>query len=226
MNALRHLPAAALLALWGLTASCHRRAATPPEGRTDDAVQTFVGRAQQCSRLYTTEYTLRKIVIFDDEVRLKGQIMNRTVNVKLSVGDRKVAIPITVTLKGYVDMSRLTASNVERTPRGLTITLPDPGVVLSATRVDTRGMKQVVGIARKRFTAQELEALERQGVDSVMAHLGETGIIEQTRADAARTLVPLLRQLGYEDEQITVRFAGGVTDEPWPAHIQIERRKD
>lgn len=219
-HALARMLAAFTLGLLA-TACSHKQsdgAAAP-----SDEVATFVGRARSCSRLYTTEYVLRKIVVFDDEVRLKGNVLNRQVNVKISVGNRKVAIPMSVTLKGYVDLSGFTARNVERTATGLVVTLPDPQVVVSSTRIDTRGIKQVVSLTRRDFTPQELEALERQGVDSIKAHIGETGIVEQTRTDVARTLWPLLTQLGYRDEQIEVRFRDDLGRELPPEAVHIEK---
>lgn len=103
-----------------------------------DTVPMMVMQIQKCSRLYTAEYNVRKIVTHDDVMRLKGNIMNTPVNIKLPVGDRKIAIPISARLKPYIDFSQFSDKNIERDGDKITIILPDPKVALTSSSVDRR----------------------------------------------------------------------------------------
>lgn len=58
----------------------------------------------------------------------------------------------------------------------------------------------------RNFTDAERSSFERQGRDSIIASLPQSGIIENARASAARILVPLLTQMGYKEEDITITF--------------------
>ena len=60
------------------------------------------------------------------------------------VGYRKVAIPIDVTLKGYIDFADFTVDNVSREGDLLVITLPDPKVMLTASKIDHKKARQYV----------------------------------------------------------------------------------
>ena len=84
--------------------------------------------------------------------------------------------------------------------------LPDPRVELTATKVDHKQTRQFVRFLGRNFTDAERSSFERQGRDSIIASLPQSGIIENARASAARILVPLLTQMGYKEEDITITF--------------------
>lgn len=171
-----------------------------------DTVPMMVMQIQKCSRLYTAEYNVRKIVTHDDVMRLKGNIMNTPVNIKLPVGDRKIAIPISAKLKAYIDFSQFSDKNIERDGDKITIILPDPKVALTSSSVDQENIRQYVALTRTHFTDAEMAQYESQGRKAILQDIPSLGIIEMAKENSARVLVPMLVQMGYKEENITVAF--------------------
>lgn len=190
---------------WVLAVSCSSRSGETE--RAVDTLQVLVTQIQQCSRLYTAEYQIHKIVTHDDVLRLQGQLTGQDYDVSLPLlGDRKIAIPIDATLKAYIDFDGFSAENVERDGTKITITLPDPKVKLTSTKVDHRNVKKYVALLRSDFTDQELTSYERQGRAAIIAAIPETGIVESARQNAARTLIPMMMQMGFSEQDITITF--------------------
>ena len=63
-----------------------------------DTLATLVARVQQQSRLYAADCMVHKVVLFTDKSQIDGGLVKFN-----KVGYRKIAIPIDVTLKGYID---------------------------------------------------------------------------------------------------------------------------
>ena len=171
-----------------------------------DTLHALVMQVQQCSRLYTTEVRVHKVVTHDDVVRVRGSLLNRSIDIPLPLGDRKVAIPMDATLKAYVDLAEFSEANVERSGSRITIVLPDPKVALTATRINQQEVKEYVALTRSHFSDKERADYEQQGRQAILNSVADMGIIETARANAARVLVPLIVQMGYREEDITVAF--------------------
>ena len=60
------------------------------------------------------------------------------------------------------------------------------------------------------FTDEELARYEQQGRASILKSVPELGIEERTRQSAARTLVPIITQLGFDEQDITITFRKGI----------------
>ena len=166
----------------------------------------LIMQVQQCSRIYTTEYKIHKIVTHDDIIRLKGTFLAKDFDIKLLLGDRKIAIPMDATLKAYIDMSDFSERNVEKTDGKLIITLPDPKVIMTSSKIDQHNIKEYVGLVRSHFTDAEMTNYERQGRAAIMESIPQLGIIPTAQENAARVLVPLFTQLGYQEEDIIIQF--------------------
>ena len=189
--------------------SCKGGFGSPSEAGTFQSVDTLpmlVMQIQQCSRLYTTEYKVHKIVTHDDDIRLKGSLLKQDVNIRLPLGDRKVAIPIDATLKAYIDFGEFSEANVERDGPLLTILLPDPKIELTSSKVNQEEIRSYVGLVRAGFSDAELTNYERQGRDAILRSIPQLGIIEAARANAAHALVPLLVKMGFRERDITITF--------------------
>lgn len=171
-----------------------------------DTVPSLIIQIQQCSRLYTAEYKIHKIVTHDDVVRLKGNILQKDFDIALPLGERKIAIPIDATLKAYIDFGDFSEKNVERKGRGITIVLPDPKVVLTSSKIDQQQVKEYVGLARPHFSDKEMADYEQQGRQAILESVPGLGIAETAQENAARVLVPMIAQMGYREEDITVAF--------------------
>lgn len=166
-----------------------------------DTMGEIVMRIQKQSKLYTTECHVRKVVLFSDDAVIGGRLLDISVP-----GQRKAAIPIDVTLKAYVDFSDFSADNVMRNDSLCVITLPDPKIVITSSRIDHEGTRQYVSTMRSRFSDAELSALAAQGQDTIASHIAQYGLEEHARTSCARMLVPMLKRMGYDEGNIVIRF--------------------
>lgn len=176
------------------------------EFRGVDSLPMLITQIQKCSKLYTAEYRVHKIVTHDDVLRLKGSLLKRDFNIKLPLGDRKIAIPIDAKLKAWIDFSQFSERNIERRGDHITIILPDPQVTMTSSKVDQQHVKQYVALARANFSDAEMSAYEQQGRAAIIESIPELGILETAQANAAKVLVPMLTAMGYDEHQITVAF--------------------
>ena len=183
----------------------------PSEPVVIDTIPQMVMQIQQCSRLYTTEVKVHKIVTHDDVVRLKGNLMNRQFNIPLPLGDRKIAIPMDAILKAYIDFSEFDERSIERDGNKITILLPDPQVVLISSKINQKEIKEYVGIVRAHFSDSEMSNYEQQGRLAILNSIPDMHIIETAQANAARVLVPMIAQMGYREEDITIAFRKNLT---------------
>ena len=183
----------------------------PSESVVIDTIPQLVMQIQQCSRLYTTEVKVHKIVTHDDVVRLKGKVMNQPFSIPLPLGDRKIAIPMDATLKAYIDFSEFDERSIERDGDRITILLPDPQVVLTSSKINQEEIKEYVGLVRSHFSDRELSNYEQQGRQAIINGIPDMNIIETAQANAARILVPLIAQMGYSEENITIAFRKNLT---------------
>lgn len=196
-----------LFAFVALLTACGHKTKVETAVQPADTLQLVAGRVRQCARLYTTNVIVNKIITHTDEAKVQGRLLGHDIDMALPLGERRVAIPITATLKAYVDFSNFSASNVSRQGDKIEITLPNPHIELTATKIDHKQMRQVVPILRGNFTDAELQNYERQGRDSIIAAIPADRIAEQARANAARVLVPMLVEMGFSEENITITFS-------------------
>lgn len=196
--------------------ACTKRQDTAIDTLTDNfAAATPALIAMQVSRqarLYTAECRVHKIVTYSDDPVIEGMVFGAPVKVRARLGDRKVAIPIDVTLKAYVDFAGFSEKNIERRDSQLVITLPDPCIAATASKIDNRATRQYIDGLRSRFTDAEITSFARQGADSVMSHASRLGIVERAERSAAVQLLPILQQMGYREENVTVRFRKKFSD--------------
>lgn len=201
---------AALILLMTLTAKCSSNQEPKPDTPTlaqgIDTVPMLITQVQKCSKLYTAEYRVHKIVTHDDALRLKGQLMSKAFDVKLPLGDRKIAIPMDAKIKAYIDFSEFSAQNIERSGNKINIILPDPQVVMTSSKIDQKNVKQYVGLTRANFSDEELASYQQQGREAIIKSIPEMGITETAQANAAKVLVPMLKELGFEEQNITISF--------------------
>ena len=165
---------------------------------------------QKCSRLYTTEYQIHKIVTHSDIVKLQGTLFDKKFDVPLPLGDRKVAIPMDATLKAYIDFSDFSDENVSRDGGHITITLPNPKVMLTSSKIDQENNREYVSLARSHFSDAELSAYEQQGREAIINSIPQLGILQTARESAAKVLIPLIVQMGFDERNVTITFSDDV----------------
>ena len=190
-----------------LAVSCTNKKSTEePAAKAIHTIPMLVTQVQQCSRLYTTEYHIHKIVTHDDKMKLSGSFLKQDFSINLPLGDRRIAIPMDATLKAYIDLSSFSNKNIQRNGKELIVTLPDPKIVLTSTKIDHKEVKQFVALTRHNFTDAELTSYEAQGRKQIIASIPQMGIIEQAQESAARQLVPIFTAMGYKESDITISF--------------------
>ena len=201
-----HLQFIVLITL--LLTACSSEGDTPQEQQPAaiDTIPMLVTQIQKCARLYTTEYHIHKIVTHDDVLKLKGNLLKQDIDITLPLGERKVAIPMDATLKAYIDFANFTEQHIERSGDKITILLPDPQVVLTSSKINQNGIREYVGLTRSHFPDKELSAYEQQGRQSILNSVPRLGIKQQAQENAARVLVPMLTEMGYKEENVTIAF--------------------
>lgn len=189
-----------------------------------DTTLVLVTQISRCSRLYTAEMQVHKIVTHDDVLRLNGRIVGEDHRWELPFSKRKIAIPMNATMKAYIDFGRFTEQNVHRMGRKIIITLPDPRVALTSTKIDQHEIQQQVSFFRSNFSDEEMTSFERQGREAIIANVPQTGIIDLARENATRILIPLIEQMGYREEDITISYRKDFDADDW--HRIVERNDE
>lgn len=176
-----------------------------------DTTQMMLQRISQCSKLYTTEYHIHKIITHDDKLSLKGSIMNAPFNINLPLGQRQIAIPMDATVKGYIDMGSITANDIRRDGKKLTIYLPEPKVALTSSSIDHNEVKRYVALMRSDFSDADLSNYERQGREQIVKSLPLADIQADACRSAANVLIPMMTAFGYRQTDITITFRHDLT---------------
>ena len=166
----------------------------------------MVMQIQKCNRLYTTEIHVHKIVTHDDQLKLKGSIFKKDFNINVLGSNRKVAIPMDATLKAYIDFKDFGAQNINRKEEKIEITLPDPKIMLTSSKIDHEGVKQFVSLTRRNFSDAELSLYEQQGREGIIKDIPNMEVIETARQNAANILIPMLIEMGFKEENIKITF--------------------
>jgi len=194
------------LALAGSSCSDRKSQEQQAEYVSIDTVPMMVMQIQKCSRLYTAEYHIHKIVTHDDVLQVKGSLFKQDINVRLPLGQRKIAIPMDATLKAYIDFGQMTEKNIERQGDKITILLPDPKVEMTSSKISQEQIRTFVGLVRSGFSDEEMTHYEQQGREAIIRNIPNMGIIETAKENAARTLIPMIELMGFKEKDITIAF--------------------
>ncbi len=176
------------------------------EKTATDSVGKLVTQIRKCSKLYASEFKIHRIITHDDELKLKGSILGMGYDFKIPAGTRRIAIPIDATLKGFIDFQDFNSDQVIFDDGKLEIILPDPQVQLTSTKINHDEVESYVALLRSDFTDKELSRYEAEGRASIIESIPEFKIPERTCASVSRILIPLIRQLGFHDDEIRITF--------------------
>lgn len=188
-----------------------------------DTVAVVTQGVRECARLATAQFTVYKVVTFDDRVVVSGRLFSHAFSQELPAGDRKIALPVSVTLRGYVDFSSFSSRSVKRSGDKIVIVLPDPQVEVENVHIDRSRMLEYVAPWRSRFKESEIDAMARQAVDSIMVALPELGIVENCRRSAVDVIIPVTERMGYSKENVTVSFRPEVSDRTVRRFLDVEQ---
>lgn len=193
-------------------AGCSRKQTPRQQPEYVDTIPMLVMQVQKCSRLYTAEYKMHKIITHDDEIRMKGKFLNQDYNVALPMGSRKIAIPIDATVKAYIDLSSFSEKNVRRIGDKIDVTLPDPRIEMTSSRINHGEIRKYVALTRQNFSDKEMAGYEQQGRQAIINDIPQMGIMEMAKESAARVMVPFFVGMGFNEKDITISFRKDFSD--------------
>ena len=193
-------------------AGCSLKQTPRQQPESVDTIPMLVMQVQKCSRLYTAEYMMHKIITHDDEIRMKGKFLNQDYDVALPMGSRKIAIPIDATVKAYIDLSSFSEKNVRRVGDKIDVTLPDPRIEMTSSRINHGEIRKYVALTRQNFSDKEMAGYEQQGRQAIINDIPQTGIMEMAKESAARVMVPFFVGMGFNEKDITISFRKDFSD--------------
>ena len=187
-----------------LLPACHHKADNGESTALADTTALMMMNIRKCSRLYTQQITVNKIVTYQDSKQL--------FNFTLPFSERKIAIPIEATVKAYIDFGDFNRSNIRRKGDKIEIILPDPQLQLTATRIRHNEIRRQDALLQHNFTDAEISQIEQNGRKAILADLDKLDVVTQSELAAARVIEPILEQLGYKEENITISFRHDITN--------------
>ncbi len=181
-----------------------------------DTIPMMVMQIQKCAKLYSAEYQVHKIVTHDDQMKLKGSFLQKEFDITLPFGKRKIAIPMEASLKAYIDFSTFSEKNIRQRGDKIEVILPDPKVEMTSSKINHEEIKRHVSLLRGSFTDEELSTYEKQGRAAIINDIPKMGIISMAQENAANILIPMIEQMGYAQDNITITFRKKYTIEDLP----------
>jgi len=188
-----------------LLASCNRNK-TDETAKQVDTIPEMVMHIQKCSRLYTAEYTFHKIITHQDKKTIKASLFKTDMSFDIPMSERKIAIPMDATVKAYIDFSNFSEKNITKYGNKIEITLPDPRIIMTSSKINHEDIKKDVSLMRSNFSDDELLSYEKQGRDQIIKAIPQTDILERAKMNAANNIIPMIKLMGYDEKNITINF--------------------
>ncbi len=173
---------------------------------TVDTTEVLTRQIRECSRLYTAEVEVHKLITHADVTRYKGSVLSKPIDVEIPMSERRIAIPVEAKIKAYIDFADFSAEDVVRNDGKIEIFLPEPKIVLTSSKVRNEDIKSYSRLFAPDFSDAELTNYSRQGRQDIIAAIPKLGLVDSAREGAANVLIPMLEQMGYKQEDITVTF--------------------
>ena len=98
--------------------------------------------------------------------------------------------------------------------------MPDPKIAITSTTINHKDIKEYVALTRRDFSDEELSNYERQGRQAIVDDIPNMGLIDMARESAARTLIPIFKQMGYKESDITITFRKDFTRKDFNSIIE------
>lgn len=159
----------------------------------EDTTQREIEAISQMRELSLVEYRVRKIVKANDE----GEWYK--------IGDRKLLLSCTAYLKAGIDLSGFSAENVDinRLDGSVTVTIPHAKLLsLDMPASEIREEYDHVTMLRQSFTAEERNALLRQGEKQIRSSVPSLGILEKAEENARRFFESVFTKMGFTSVEV------------------------
>ena len=77
-----------------------------------------------------------------------------------------------------------------------------------------------MSLLRHNFTDEEITDIQQHGRNEMIKALPKLGIIENARQSAARQIIPIIEQMGYPKEKVTITFRKKFSPSDFPSIIR------
>ena len=175
-----------LLALPG----CGERAAL------EDTVEREIEAITAMKQLSLVEYRVSKIIKADDE------------GAWYKIGDRKILLSCTAYLKAGIDLATFGPDDVDVDWTGKRVSVTIPHATLLSLDMPASEIRQEydhVTLFRQSFSAEERNALLRQGEKQIRSSVPSLGILEKADENARRFFESVFQKMGFESVEVTFR---------------------
>lgn len=168
----------------------------------EDKRSLALSALENTPRLYVVQYNVHKILTYEDLSTLDGQLLGEKFSIPI-VGDRKIALPVDATIKGYIEFN---GSTVDEVDDKIIVTLPEPRLEMTSSIVDYDREKQYLSWNRFSFSEEEKESLLKTGKEKILQSLNRRDVMDRSRKSAFNALLPILEGCGYAPENVVIRF--------------------
>ena len=162
----------------------------------EETVRREVEAISAMKQLSLVEYRVRKIVKADDE------------GAWYKLGDRKILLSCTAYLKAGIDLTSFGEDDVriDRSTGSVSVTIPHATLLsLDMPASEIREEYDHVTLLRSSFTAEERNALLRQGEKQVRASVPSLGILEKADENARRFFESVFLKMGFTTVDVSFR---------------------
>ena len=179
-----------LLAVVLALSGCHGRAAV------EDTVQREIEAITAMKQLSLVEYRVSKIVKADDE------------GAWYKIGDRKILLSCTAYLKAGIDLATCGPDDVDMAGPGTRGPVTIPPATLRSLDMPASEIREEydhVTMFRESFTAEERNALLRQGETQIRRSVPALGILDKADENARRFFESVFQKMGFETVEVSFR---------------------
>lgn len=168
--------------------------------------QTILSNLKQSADLVTTEVTIRKVCIYDNDSK-KIKFNPRDTNT-WKYGKRICIVPIQVTIKYGYDLREMSVDNIKLTDdsTAVVIELPEPKVVDSGYNIEINE-DSVVCIStgfRDRVSHETIEIIRKKGFEDVKKEDISKLVGKDVEKNAKSVFESIVKRLGYKDVAIVI----------------------
>jgi hypothetical protein len=147
---------------------------------------------QQIGKLATAEYVITRLVKAED---------NQT---WYKVGDRKILISCTASVKAGIDFTRLQPQQVTQEEKKVSVQLPPPQILsLSIPPESIKVAYTDVGMFRDPFTSTEINAIMRTAERQIQRQIAALDILATARSNASAFVTRFLTTAGFSEVYVT-----------------------
>ena len=178
------------LAVFLIPSGCGERSAV------EDTVQREIEAITAMKQLSLVEYRVSKIIKADDE------------GAWYKIGERKILLSCTAYLKAGIDLATFGPDDVDVDWTGKRVSVTIPHATLLSLDMPASEIRQEydhVTMLRQSFTAEERNALLRQGEKQIRDSVPSLGILEKADENARRFFESVFLKMGFESVEVTFR---------------------